>query len=429
MYNYYSEVIWRVDLILIGIIAFIAVAIIFYSLAKEFVYLARSRALLKIKQNVYELVLTGNKGVGKSQLDILNKTSPGQFLDVLTNRNREAVFFNDAEQRLFRESFVSEKKILQVKKIACNSINKWRRIEAILSLGYAGIESGLDIFKKTVMARDQDLVYFSIIALGQIKTIGSVKILLEALKKNPTFRYKIVSALQEFPSDMLCDVIKLTSDRDSNVRLWALRLIAKCSCLQYIDELIALTSDKDEEVRAGACDVIGTSGIKDAKDAIIKCLKDNSWLVREHAVSALSNLIKGDSMPLIAGLIDDGSLSVLASIKDAFVNNINASLPFIIKLLQGQDDLAKKICIEALDDSGCLPALFKLILSGSQKEKEEALQFLNSIIKAHGHFCIETALNTFAPDEARIILDEITKLDRLFSEHLEKKARKEIKEI
>ncbi|MEW5758238.1 MAG: HEAT repeat domain-containing protein [Candidatus Omnitrophota bacterium] len=429
MYNYYEGYIFIIDLILLGAVLFIAVLIIFYALFKEFFYIKKGNVLLKVKKHVYELILANPRKEAGVYSNVRVNLTPKQFLDAITNKNRDIVFFNESEKQLLKNFFLSKEKIVKIEKIARFSRNKWRRIEAILSLGYAGVDSNMGLFRKAVLSRDQDLAYFSIIALGQIKSMPSAKILLEALKKQPSLRYKIISVLQEFPVDIVNDVIELINDSNPGVRLWALRLLSKFKTARHIDKLIGLIKDENNEVRAAVCDCIGLSGKKDAKDTLVNCLKDNSWLVREHAVSALSNLLGGDSIPLIIELINDGSLSVLASIREVFAKNIEAALPYIKNLFNGQDEFAKRLSIEAIDDSGYMPRLLQLILSGTSVEKMGTLKLINDIIKARGHFSIETALNSFTPEEGRIILEEISGLDKAFIEHVEKKRRKEIKEL
>jgi hypothetical protein len=76
----------------------------------------RKKALLNIKKDVYELTLSGQVISGKVCMPFVTELTPQQFLDVTTNRNREAIFFNESEQKVFKSCFMTSEKILKWKR-------------------------------------------------------------------------------------------------------------------------------------------------------------------------------------------------------------------------------------------------------------------------------------------------------------------------
>ena len=313
-------------------------------------------ALLNIKRNVYELALSEEKD--RTCLPVATKATPQQFLDVETNRNR-TVFFNSAEQEVFKRCFFSPSRLAKLGKTALKAGNKWRRIEALLALGYAQAESAVKILKSTILNKDGDISYFSIISLGQLKTPEAAKILLDFVKKSSFGRYKIASILESFPPEITGGVIELTKSHDPQLRAWAVNLLYKFKPVYYHKEIEALTKDESDDVRAAACRCLGKLAISSAKSALSKCLKDASWLVRSNAVIALSDAFGAECVGDIIGLINDGSISVIDSVKEVMSRHIEISLPYIEQILKQEDGFAKRTVSEALDKAGYDPLTLK----------------------------------------------------------------------
>ena len=280
MHNYHTQLIWAIDAALLAASAMLAAVIILGAVIGEYLWKRRTRALLNIKENVYEMILAGQKAAKAEFSTFMALTSPQQFLDVTTNRNRELIFFNDSEQQMFKKYFVSPKNIGRLEKLAVRSRNKWQRIEAILALGHGGSSGAVGIMKKTLFSKDEDIAYFSMSALGQLKTMEAAEPLIELFGKSPLWRYKLVSILESFPEEVADEAVKLTYGKDPSLRIWAVKLASKFKAGHRADRILELMSDGSPEVRAAACEYLGRSGAKKAEGALIKALKDDSWLVR-----------------------------------------------------------------------------------------------------------------------------------------------------
>lgn len=411
MYNYHTELIFRIDIILLYLFLAITLYTIVYVIIKDISGKLRNRRLVNIKKNVYELALSGKSLDANLCFPVISEITNQQFLDAATNRKREAVFFNESEQEILKHCFVSPERITKIERLALTSFNKWQRIEAILSLGYAQVERSVNILKKTINDKDADIAYFSIIALGQIRNPDSARALLGFLKKRNFYRNKIFSVLEAFPPEITEEVIKLTDVSDVGVRIWAIDLIGRFKAVRYQKKIEELAGDKSGEVRAAACRCLGDLGRKDSKDILVKCLSDNFWLIRVCAVQALSKVLGKECLSEVTKRINDSSLSVIDSVKDVMIEHIEAALPIIEKFLSGGDEIAKRIGIEALGVTGYSVNILKGVLVSEGKDKVLFTRLLEGLIKVQAHSGLEGSLRGFPPDDQNRLFDIIGKID------------------
>jgi hypothetical protein len=205
--------------------------------------------------------------------------------------------------------------------------------------------------RKYLYSKDDDVSYFSALAIGQISTIPSVSTLMKFLKDRPGMRRKTASILESLSPDITDEVIKYTDDQDPEVRAWAARLLAKSVSKEYIKKVESMTGDEYPEVRVAACSSLAKLNDRGCKKSLVKCLEDDDWSVRAEAVTALSSIFRGDAMPEIVNLLNDGSLSVIDSVRRAMARDIETALPHIERIYKGKDELARKSCAHAIEDA------------------------------------------------------------------------------
>ncbi len=420
MYNYHTDLVFKIDIALLGVFILLGVMTVLYALMKEASSRRRSREISNIKNNVYELILSGQKIDNKLCLPAFSGITPRQFLDAAVNRSREAVFFNESEQKVIKQCFLSAERAARIEKTAGRSWNKWRRIEAILSLGYAQSVSSLGVLKKSINDSDADLSYFSIIALGQIHSIASARILLDFLKSSRFHRHKVIAVLETFPKEIGREAVLLTHAKDPEVSSWAIKLISKLKPEGCLKEITGLLQDNSEEVRAAACACLGELGDREAKGALIKCLNDDLWLVRAHAVKALSKLLGKECLPEVIRLINDPSLSVIDSLKGVLAEHIVSAIPYLEKFLSGSDEISRRVAREVLEVAGYIVKMLKDILSSGDEEKIRAVRLLEGMAKSGAHFGLEAALMSFSGEEQERILTVIRNMDKQMAEHIAK---------
>jgi HEAT repeat protein len=393
MYNYYADIIWVVNAVLLCVVALTCLIILSTAILKDYLWEKRRRGLRSIKKDVYEFVLSHKSASSAVCPSFVNDITSQQFIDIKTNRHIDAAFFNDSEQEILKNCFIKPDEFARLEDTALKSGNKWRKIEAILCLGYTQVGSAVDIIGKTLLSKDKDVSYFSIISLGQIRTVEAARALLDFLKKDPSNSYKIVSTLETFPKDITDDVVRLISYHDPLVRYWTLMLLSKFTSHGHIRKIEKLTEDMVPEIRAAACDCLGNTDDIEVKSTLIKCLKDDNWLVRSRAVYSLDKIMKEAAISEVTALINDPSWVVLDAIKAVMTSHIEASLPYIEKFLAGNYEVAKKYSVLALQDSGYIDKILKDALSG----KSNAARLLRGVIKSKFHSGLDAALDALDP--------------------------------
>ncbi len=428
MYNYHADIVWKIDAILLAGCLALAALIIINMIIREYLWKRRSRALLGIKENVYEMILSG-KGAGREgSIRLLSSSTPQQFLDVSTNRNRELIFFNDSEQEMFKKYYLSPQNLSRLKKIAAGEGDKWRRIEAIMALGYAGAADAVSILKKGLFSKNEDISYFSMISLGQLKSIEASRPLIEFFKKNPLWRYKLVAILENFPAETIEAIIMLTRDKDPSVRSWAVKLMSKFDLTGHINEMKAMIKDNSPDVRAAVCECLGRSGLKSAEDILIIALKDDSWLVRASAAKALSGLLGKKCVPAVAKLATDGSLSVINTVKDIFVSYIDEAIVYVQKFLESGDGMAQQISVEILERSNYIKKILEMLISPDEQDKRRAEHLISGMLKAGAHTGLEGAVELFDERSRVAIIAGMEKIDPGFAEYIDRKMKGDINE-
>ncbi len=363
-----------------------------------------------IKENVFRLVSTKGEATPRQEALLTRNISAQTFLDVATNRIREEVFFNQAEQELFEKKYISQANLEKLQTAAVNSGNKWRRIEAILALGYTGSEASLGILKSNLFNKDEDISYFSALALCQIKNMDSAQALLRFLKKRPATGYKIVSLLGQFPPEISSAVIKLTQDKDPSLRVWAIRIMTDTKSVAYTDQIAKLAKDESAEVRAAVCQFLGMGGDKDSTKILEVCLKDEVWLVRAQAAQALEKILAEKCVGLIFDLIKDNSWLVIDSVKKILIKHVDTAIGFLEKTFVQEDPLVKRIAVEIIELSGYTEKLYAALLENGEKKKK-AISILEGMFKAGAEYGLDLTRYDFNEDQNRRILDVLRNID------------------
>ncbi len=410
MYSYHADIVWQANAALLVMIIIISITIFACSLFKDLLWKRRRHALRNLKNNVYEIILAHKTASQAACESFIVDLTPQQFIDIETNRNIRAAFFNNSEQQFFRSCSIRPEMLSKLKKTARASRNKWRRIEALIALGYTQTNSAMRTLKVSLSDKDKDVAYYSMVSLGQIKNAQSARTLLELLQKDPSNAYRIVSILENFPEEVSDEVIKLTYYYDPLVKYWALVLLSKLNSSSHVARVEELTQDHAAEVRAAGCDCLGRGINKDAAPALIRCMKDDSWLVRRHAVLAFEKVMGDAALPEVIKHINDASWSVLDAIKEVMANHIEASLPYIERFLDGEDEIAKKYSVIALDNSGYLVKLLNDAVSGGNKDS--SIRLLKGVIRSRVSFSLDSAIRRLDPAIRGRVIDVLERLEK-----------------
>jgi len=400
-----TEIFWRMDLTLVSVALLLSFSVLLYAVIKECRNIRRNAALLKIKKNIHGLA--GVKTPPAYPGITINNTE--NFLDI--TMNRDTVLFSDEERTYIKKCFADAGNLDHIRRIAKTAHNKWRRIEAILSLGYAQDTSSLSILEGALFSKDDDVSYFAMVSLAGIKNRDSASILLAFLKMGGSSPHVILSILEKFGSDIDEDITLLASSEDPKTRQWAAKLIAARNMFYAASDVKKLLSDPSAEVRSAACDCIGRLKDTTAKNELKERLGDNAWFIRMNAVRALSRTFGKDAIPDIVPLIFDPTLFVKESVKSAITKDIEAAIPYIGRILEEGDPLTKQEVIEALEASGYLKKILDDIAYKSGKDHAAASELLEKMLKASVRFGVGSAAERYNPEGRAKILVAIQKIN------------------
>lgn len=418
MFNSFVNVIWKVDIVLCGLAFFLCAAIICHGIAQNYAAYKRSKKLWAIKKTIYGFLNLQNASGQSFTKNLSRKISPRIFLDVMTNRERKDVFFNESEQKFFKTTCLSSGKLAQFQKIAQKSFNKWRRIEALLALGYTDDEKSFNVLKNGLQNKDPEIAYFAAVGLGQKKNLVSAQALIGFMKRKGAPHYKIASILAQFPPETASQTLELIKSENPMLRFWGLRIITGLKNDSLSAEAEKLIEDPNPEVRAAACQYLGTIQYKHAIEKIRLRAKDDFWNVRAQSLLALESILGDKCIPDVLHFIGDNSWLVLDKLKKVLAGHIEASLPHLEKIFSGTDRLAKKIAVETIGLAGCTPQLFEDLTSEPAK-KERSLRLIKGLLETGAFETLESVVNKLGHDHWEKILTGLESTDKTLAGELQ----------
>ena len=264
MPNRFIEFISIVDIVLLWLLMLIASSIMILVMVKKRVERKRLYGLTTLVDTLRTIALLNPDTSKNTWPRLVSKTTFQQFFEL--TKNIETVLPHELEQRV-KDSFTAER-IAAIEKQAKTSWRKWRKIEALLMLGYCNAPCAPAILKENITSRDEEVSYFSMVALGKIHTIESARVLLDFLTKHIFSGQKIVSILEKFPPGIVEEIIKKVDHSDPLVRYWALKLLIKFKPASHIERIIQRATDRSADVRSVSCECLGELGAPQAKPAL-----------------------------------------------------------------------------------------------------------------------------------------------------------------
>ena len=425
MEEYYFSLVSNIDATLIILTVFLIITIIIYASVNEWFVGTRYRRLSHILSNLQKLSFKGNETVVNECALLIKQTSSFELLHVLKSQR-------DNPPGRFLEQFTkcinNSGKIPEIEKKATKSVNKWRRIEAIIMLGYLNSANTLGILKQSLCSRDDDIAYFSLVSLGLIRNRESAKILLANINNKAFSSYKIASMLENFPPDIIEILTKALEDNDENLRLWSIRIISRFKPKQCSRRISFFLTDPSGDIRGAACECLGEIGADDFKEAIEKLLNDNIWYVRLQAAIALEKILGAKSITYIAPLLKDSHWFLREKVKEIMIKYFSDSLVFIERFLHEDNQVLKQSCVEIMDRSGYRNKILNDLVSSDVLSQEGAQAWLKIMVKAGAHFGLEEFLIKYTPETRQRILNVITAVDKDKAEHIKKKLTGEAAE-
>ncbi|OGW80234.1 MAG: hypothetical protein A3G33_06050 [Omnitrophica bacterium RIFCSPLOWO2_12_FULL_44_17] len=409
---------WFFNLILLAATLFFGAGIIIHTLTQELFVKYRLRKLVALSENLKRLGASP-KATIQEAVQKINKQFPLNELIVLT-ANREH-FIPKELSEYWREAFQEAGRMEQVRRVAKNGKNKWRRIEALICLGFLKSDPDVDILENGLDDPDDDISYYSMLALAEMKNAAAAGVLLEFLDRESFRGQKIVSLLEGFSIDISDQLLNALESKNPRVRYWALKLLSKFKPENSADRIISLATDPSPDVRAAACQYLGLMKATESEKALLARFEDPEWFVRMHAVRSLSMLEESKYLTqMIHLLYTDPSSYVKESAKNAVIHDMKQALPYLEHGLDEKDELTKRCCVEAFIDSNYIPRILDGILSKDRDIYQKQFQLLSKLIHSNIHFGLKKELMNYESMKRQKIIAAIREINSTLAEIMER---------
>lgn len=280
--------VWLLNAILLAIVVLLAVAMLAYAGVHARDRRRRRKCLSVLRKILRETWIERNvRTVETPPFFAFDGLTERELLDL--ERNRKS-YVSRRVRGYLREILTNTGRTDKLEKTALGRGDKWHRIEALRCLGYINAPGTLQILARLLHDEDEDISYYSLLALGHLKTVPAAAALLEFMSERPALAYKIASLLEGFPPAAAGEVARHLESPNPTMRFWALKLLSKFKEPNVADTAERLTEDASPDVRAAACEYLGLSGARKFERVLLKRLGDNLWFVRLHAKRALERM-------------------------------------------------------------------------------------------------------------------------------------------
>ena len=193
-------------------------------------------------------------------------------------------------------------------------------------------------------------------SLMNLKYEQTAYMVIPLLREESFIRNSAMIILQELDSLAVPLLEPLLSDKDDDIRKFALDLLYEIGKCNYPDKIVdLLINDPNSNVRAAAAKTLGRLKYKDALPHLLNAIKDEEWV----CFSSLQAMIEiGDDRVIdqICGLLQTSSDAIRFAVIEALGNlGSQKATPYLLNHLQQSDEYEKKIVIKALINIGTLP--------------------------------------------------------------------------
>jgi HEAT repeat protein len=201
----------------------------------------------------------------------------------------------------------------------------------------------------------QDAAMRSLIAIGGEVTAYMT---LPLLRESPFLRNTARIILSQVGVTAVPLLRSLLSDKDDDIRTFALDLISNIGSCDYPEDIARLLeTDPNQNVRASAAKALGVLGYRGGLQALIKALQDSEW-VCFSALESLS-LFNDDACvePVLALLQNPSETARYAAIETLGKMSSDRAVDPLLGLLPKSNDIEKSAIVKSLVQIGITPAM------------------------------------------------------------------------
>lgn len=417
-----TRLIWNINGWLAGLVLCLAVAVFLTVLLRQSAR-RRKRKALKIIREQLAVLSRADAAARMPQCRTMVQNWPvHQLLTFLRNQKR----LQGRDAALLIQSCLGDTAIRnRIVAVAAHGRKKWDRVKALLCLGYLPDPVSEAILRHAVRERDENLSYYAMLALAQIRTRANAQFLLATVAQRPEKGQKIAALLETFPPVIVPELLQALRHSQKEVRFWSLKLLTKFNPEDGRPEIERLTADPSPDCRAAACECLGQLRDPQSVTALKVCLSDTHWFVRMRAVRALEQISGIQDLKMhVENLLADSSIYVRLSAQDLLVRHAREpGIPWL-PLLQHPDEQVRRHALGALADANEVVRLLYDFSSPDTQIRAEARTLLQAMIQTRLYFGLKRHLDPL--DEATLapILEWLTTVDAGLAQTLKKQLEK-----
>jgi HEAT repeat protein len=277
------------------------------------------------------------------------------------------------------------------------SRRRWRRVEAILHLGWLAPPEAVDALAARLHDGDEETARAAARALAGYRERAAYDALLAALAGGRRPRSRMAAVLERSRvRDPLPSLEAAAAHPEGPVRFWAAYLLGRTGLPGAFPALARLAVDPDPNVRANATEALGGLRHPDAVPLVRARLRDDVWYVRSHAAKAAGALRDPRLLGGVAALFRDPHWWVRQNAMLALERFGQGAVPRLAEALDDPDRFARNTAVEALGRLGAVAEQVER-LGGTGPDARAARGFLLAFGRAEGVRALEDALATAAP--------------------------------
>jgi HEAT repeat protein len=224
-------------------------------------------------------------------------------------------------------------------------------------------------------SENEDMRYYALEALGEIKDPRIVPIVVKRLS-DPSWIIRKLAAgiLFDYGETIVENLVPLLNSDDEDCRYWVIKILGKMGD-PGVDKLLEHLSKSDKRTKQFIISVLGEMDDERVIKALIQCLTDTNWPVRNQACEALERFESKAIEPLITYMVNNSCNSDLQfwgkKILNKNVRYIKGALGHLISM----DERFKSFLMDSFPDlfEG---QMLDILLTGDETSFEKARKII-----------------------------------------------------
>lgn len=240
-----------------------------------------------------------------------------------------------------------------MEKQARHAREKWRRVQAVVLLGWLASPASLQLLFDAMHDPDPDIGYAACRALARFNDRNAYDSLLDALSDGRLAFSRVATFVEASvfsePLPLLAEHIH---DHRARTRYWIAYLVGRTHDPAAMALVTELAGDDVPRVRAAAAQALGEIKAPEASSKVRALLRDDDWLVKTKAAKAAAALADEALIDDVAGLLACREWWVRQNAVLALESIGPAAAPKLIELLGDNDRFVRNRAAETLGRLG-----------------------------------------------------------------------------